>query len=144
MHSKIILICILIMIILASCSCIYYYKDYSLFLKLNHEITIQKVSKLVYRAENEGPHFHGDGYYYTVLKYKKRFTKEYLDNYKSGRNISIENAITNILDEIQVPQEKRPNFTKEYYWDRKAVNGNDIYLLYFMEDNSLHIFEDIS
>lgn len=78
MHSKIILICILIMIILASCSCINYYKDYSLFLKLNHEITIPKGSKLVYRAENEGPHFHGDGYYYTVLKYKKDLRKNIL------------------------------------------------------------------
>ena len=120
-------------------SCINYYKDYSLFLKLNHEITIPKGSKLVYRAENEGPLFMEMGIITQYLNIK-RFTKEYLDNYKSGRNISIENAITNILDEIQVPQEKT-NLQKSIIGIEKQLTVMT-YIYYILWRQSLHIFED--
>jgi len=41
--------------------------------------------------------------------------------------------------------EKKPDFSKEYYWYKKSGDNdlrNKLYLIYFKENNLLHIIED--
>lgn len=132
-------ICLVLMITLNIC-----FLDYNKVLESNWGILLPKGHKEIYSIDT-GDSFLGDGQRYHVFGYKEKLKQEEIEKFSSKRNIKMEEEAEGILIQLGVSKEKRPDFSKEYYWYKKVHDIDslsNLYLIYGSEDNVVYIIEE--
>lgn len=132
-------ICLLLMFTVNVC-----FLDYNKVLESNWGILLAKGYKEVYSTDT-GDSFLGDGQRYHVFGYKEKLKQEEIEKFSSKRNIKVEEEAEGILIQLGVSKEKRPDFSKEYYWYKKVDDTdsrNNLYLIYVIEDNRVYVIEE--
>lgn len=142
--NLVVITCVFLMFILSACSSGYNITGYNIIIEINWGISLPKSYEEIFSADS-GASFHGDGERYHVFKYKEKLKQMEIGKYNSEKNNNVEDEVEEILNSLQVSNQKKPDFSKEYYWYRK--NGDDdsrnkLYLIYFNEDNVLHVIEE--
>ncbi|MBU5676866.1 hypothetical protein KQI88_10595 [Alkaliphilus sp. MSJ-5] len=133
-----VIICLLLMSTLSACS-----SDYSESIEINWGISLPKGYEELFSVDS-GASFHGDGDRYHVFSYKEELKQSEIEKFSSEKNPYVEDEVEKILNSLQVSNEQKPDFSKEYYWYRKNGDNdsrNKLYLIYFNEDNILHVIE---
>lgn len=121
--------------------------DYSKILKANWGFSIPSESRYseIY-SKDSGMSFHGDGIRYHIFSYKKEEAINEMVMWQSTEQSTVfcgsySEAATERLDEIDVPLEKRPNYTECCYWYQTQNDHSEIIIfldkgqkkLYFVE-----------
>ena len=121
--------------------------SYSSTLEANWGISLPRKARLteVYQQDS-GTSFHGDGVRYHVFSY---IHEDYIDpmfpwsptesptNYSANTSEAAEAW----LDEIDVPNEERPNYENCSSWYKSQEDNSEIILLWDKELNRLYIIE---
>lgn len=137
-------ICILILFGIAGWQIL---SDYSRVLDANWGISlpIKSLYSEVYEKDS-GASFHGDGIRYHVFSYKY---EDYIDLMFAWRiqedktlfRNSFSETASEWLDEINVPEELRPNYEKCFYWYKALEDNSQIIVFWNKEENRLYIVE---
>ena len=137
--SVIFLIAVLLLIVLITRGS----NSYLNTLKKNWDIVISQKSEILYETEEKANIF-GDGCRYHILGCDIKNVSTAI-SFKPYAEISSENAseITDILDSLGVPNEKRPKSVDLYY---NAVSGkgaasDELYLLADADEHILYVIE---
>lgn len=101
----------------------------------------------VYEADS-GASFHGDGVRYHVFSYKY---EDYIDlmfawsgtEHETHFYSSVSEAADAWLDEIQVPDAKRPNYPDCFSWHRSKEDHSEIIFFWDNDLNRLYIIENL-
>lgn len=132
-------ICLLSMITLSAC-----FSDYNKILESNWGILLPKGYKELYSTDS-GDSFLGDGQRYHVFDYEEKLKQEEIEKFSSKKNIKVEEEAEGILIQLGVSKEKRPNFSKEYYWYKKVHyidSRSNLYLIYVFENSMVYVIEE--
>ena len=115
--------------------------SYSRALEANWGISLPWQARMqeVYEKDS-GPSFHGDGVRYHVFSYKYEDYIDLMFAWAFNNADSVGESADSWLDEIQVPEEKRPDYEQCYYWHR-IKNNNDIIIFWDSEQNLLYVVE---
>lgn len=125
------------------------YADCWTTMRINWKISMPYMS--LYREiyhKDSGPSFNGDGTRYHVFSYRnekyieKMFeweTKEKATEYENSYSEFIETK----LDEIDVPEKERPEYSKCKYWYNKKADDfrDEIVICWNEEINKLYVIE---
>lgn len=118
--------------------------DYSKILKANWGFSIPSESRYseIY-SKDSGMSFHGDGIRYHIFSYKKEEAINEMVMWQSTEQSTVfcssySEAATEWLDEIDVPLEKRPNYTECYYWYQTQNDYNEIII--FLDKNQKKLY----
>lgn len=106
---------------------------------LNWNIRLPFGSKLVYELDS-GASFQGDGVRYHVFRYKSDTSLADCLDWQEPSADAAEDA-NSILDEIDVPEERRTNFSKCPFWYGQQADSTRIYI--FWEKVTLYVVEYI-
>ena len=143
-------ILMLIVVVLVSSWTIYraIVPSYSSVLEANWgiELPIKARCKEVYEADT-GPSFHGDGIRYHVFTYRY---EDYIDlmfawpptKYPTNYYATTSEASEAWLDEIAVPAEERPDYSKCSSWHKSQEDNSEIIFFWDSEQNRLYIVEN--
>ena len=116
--------------------------DYARVLNANWGISLpfKALCSEVYEKDS-GASFHGDGIRYHVFSYKY---EDYIDlMFAWGSNSRYSDTVEEWLDEIEVPEEWRPDYERCFCWD-KVQNDNDQLIIFWDNDkNQLYIVESM-
>jgi hypothetical protein len=134
---------LLVFVFLAISFYIKFNKPYTEIINLNWSIILPKDYKVIYSADS-GPSFNGDGERYHIFEYKN---EENVDNslkWKSEKNDNFELKIKEILDNLNVSNESRPDFQSKYkYYSQMKEDNSEIYLIFMADTKKLYVIEDI-
>ncbi len=121
--------------------------DYSKILKANWGFSIPSESRYseIY-SKDSGMSFHGDGIRYHIFSYKKEEAINEMVMWQSTEQSTVfcssySEAATEWLDEIDVPLEKRPNYTECYYWYQTQNDYNEIIIFLDKSQKKLYFVE---
>ena len=122
--------------------------SYSSVLEANwgFELPVKALCKEVY-SEDTGPSFHGDGIRYHVFSYRY---EDYIDlmfawpptEYPTNHYATTSKAAEAWLDEINVPAEQRPDYSKCCSWHKSQEDNSEIIFFWDSERNHLYIVEN--
>ena len=122
--------------------------SYSTTLKANWGISLPWQARLIEIYEQDsGPSFHGDGVRYHVFSYKY---EDYIDlmfawpptEYPTNHCATTSKAAEAWLDEINVPAEQRPDYSKCCSWHKSQEDNSEIIFFWDSERNHLYIVEN--
>lgn len=127
----------------------FWYTDCWTSMKINWKVSIPYMS--FYREtyhKDSGPSFLGDGTRYHVFSYKnERYIEKEFDwendekatEYKSSYSEFIETK----LDEIEVPEKERPDYSKCKYWYNNDLDDvrDEIVICWNEDENKLYAIE---
>jgi len=99
----------------------------------------------IYRKDS-GPGFHGDGIRYHVFSYKY---EDFIDtlfvwgssDHSTRFHGSLSAAAEDWLDEIEVPEEWRPDYGRCHYRYRAQEDNSELIVFWDSEENRLYIVE---
>lgn len=125
------------------------FTDYSRVLNANWGISLpyKALCSEVY-AKDSGASFHGDGIRYHVFSYKY---EDYIDlmfawssnnNHKTLFHDSYSETAEEWLDELNVPDEWRPDYEKCYYWYKAQEDNSQLIIFWDNDANQLYIAEE--
>lgn len=119
--------------------------DYSATLKANWGFLLPaKAECTELYSKDSGASFLGDGVRYHIFSCEEG---KYIDTFFSWKSTEegMENhypdQVTEWLEEIEVPVEKLPDFSKCRYWYQSKEDGSEIVLLWNSEENVLYVAE---
>ena len=121
--------------------------SYSVAIKANWGISLpyKALCTEVY-AKDSGPSFQGDGIRYHVFEYKY---EDYIDlmfawsqaEHETGYFASVSAAAESWLDEIEVPQEQRPDYAACGSWHMEKDGGDTILFFWDSQRNRIYTVE---
>lgn len=122
--------------------------SYSSTLEANWVISLPRRARLteIYQKDS-GASFHGDGVRYHVFSYKY---EDYIDlmfawppnKYPTNYYATTSEASEAWLDEIAVPAEERPDYSKCSSWHKSQEDNSEIIFFWDSEQNRLYIVEN--
>lgn len=149
MKKKLIVAAALVLVIVAI-ACLFSIRPrYASVLKANWDITLpfKALCQEVYKRDS-GASFHGDGIRYHVFSYRY---EDYIDlmfawgsqEKKTIFHSSYSQAIAAWLDEIEVPEEQRPNGHRGScaYWYASQHDNSEIIIVWNDDLNRLYVVE---
>lgn len=123
------------------------FPSYASTIKSNWGISLPIKAVLTETYEKDsGASFHGDGIRYHVFSYKY---EDYIDlmfawtpnEHKTNFYPTTREAAEACLDEIDVPADERPDYSKCYSWSKSQDDNIEIIFLWDNEVNKLYIIE---
>ena len=116
--------------------------DYTATVALNWGLSLPSGSQCVYEADS-GSSFHGDGERYHVLEYAGDGRLEQALAEQATPLPSAENPVTEILDDLSVPADQRPDFADcgVFTADHPSDDRNRLYLLVNSAGTRLYVVE---
>ena len=124
------------------------FPSYASIIKSNWDISLPIKAVLTETYEKDsGASFHGDGVRYHVFSYKY---EDYIDlmfawtpnEHKTNFYPTSREAAEAWLDEIDVPADERPDYSKCYSWSKSQNDNSEIIFLCDNELNKLYIIEN--
>lgn len=122
--------------------------SYSSTLEANWGISLPRRARLteIYQKDS-GASYHGDGVRYHVFSYKY---EDYIDlmfawpptKYPTNYYATTSEASEAWLDEIAVPAEERPDYSKCSSWHKSQEDNSEIIFFWDSEQNRLYIVEN--
>ena len=122
--------------------------SYSVAIEANWGISLpyKALCSQVY-AKDSGPSFLGDGVRYHVFEYKY---EDYIDlmfawsaaEHETLHYASVSEAADTWLDEIEVPDDMRPDYDACGSWHRSKEDNSEIIFFWDSERNLLHVVEN--
>ena len=122
------------------------YSDYGRVMEANWGFALPEEAGIqeVFEAD-EGPSFHGDGIRYHVFSYEQEapiqeMTKWQTEDPRVGSSYTAK--AEKWLDEIQVPQEERPDYSAcVFYEQRRQLETDEMLLCWNQEQGRLYVLE---
>ena len=121
--------------------------SYSHTMKINWGISlpVKALCTEVYEKDS-GSSFHGDGIRYHVFSYKY---EDYIDlmfawshtEFNTIFHGSYSEAATEWLDEIDVPDDQRPNYENCCYWYKSQEDNSELIIFWDNSTNLLYVVE---
>lgn len=147
MKKKAVLAVTVLMVILAVFGISRLFPSYSSVIKSNWGITLPVKAILTETYEKDsGASFHGDGVRYHVFSYKY---EDYIDlmfawtpnEHKTNFYPTTREAAEVWLDEIDVPSNERPDYSKCCSWSKSQDDNSEIIIFWDNNLNKLYIVE---
>ena len=148
MKKKIILTTGILIILIIVIGISRLFPSYASIIKSNWGISLPIKAVLTETYEKDsGASFHGDGVRYHVFSYKY---EDYIDlmfawtpnEHKTNYYSTTNEAAEAWLDEIDVPADERPDYSKCYSWSKSQDDNSEIIFLWDNELNKLYIVEN--
>ena len=116
--------------------------DYMRTVNLNWELNLPASQGCLYETDS-GASFHGDGERYHVLEYAGDGRLEQALAEQATPLPSAENPVTEILDDLSVPADQRPDFADcgVFTADHPSDDRNRLYLLVNSAGTRLYVVE---
>lgn len=116
--------------------------DYMRTVNLNWELDLPTSQGCLYETDS-GANFHGDGERYHVLEYAGDGRLEQALAEQATPLPSAENPVTEILDDLSVPADQRPDFADcgVFTADHPSDDRNRLYLLVNSAGTRLYVVE---
>ena len=116
--------------------------DYMRTVNLNWELDLPTSQGCLYETDS-GASFHGDGERYHVLEYAGDGRLEHALAEQATPLPSAENPVTEILDDLSVPVDQRPDFADcgVFTADHPSDDRNRLYLLVNSAGTRLYVVE---
>lgn len=116
--------------------------DYMRTVNLNWELDLPASQGCLYETDS-GASFHGDGERYHVLEYAGDGRLEQALAEQATPLPSAENPVTEILDDLSVPADQRPDFADcgVFTADHPSDDRNRLYLLVNSAGTRLYVLE---
>lgn len=116
--------------------------DYMRTVNLNWELDLPASQGCLYETDS-GASFHGDGERYHVLEYAGDGRLEQALAEQATPPPSAENPVTEILDDLSVPADQRPDFADGgvFTADHPSDDRNRLYLLVNSAGTRLYVVE---
>lgn len=142
-----IIIGVVVLIIVVEIAMIWHRRsDYNFIMTFNWGIALPYKSHYTetYEADS-GPSFHGDGTRYHVYYCENA---EAIDNWQlwraESKSIHYESysiAVSKWLDEIDVPSEKRPEYSECVFWYNAHMDTSEIIVLWNRTEKTVYVVE---
>ena len=148
MKKRALTIAVILIVILTGIGILKLFPSYASTIKSNWDISLPIKAVLTETYEKEsGASFHGDGVRYHVFSYKY---EDYIDlmfawtpnEHKTNFYPTTREATEAWLDEIDVPADERPDYSKCYSWSKSQDDNSEIIFLCDNELNKLYIVEN--
>lgn len=147
MKKRALTIAVILIVILTGIGILKLFPSYASTIKSNWDISLPIKAVLTETYEKDsGASFHGDGVRYHVFSYKY---EDYIDlmfawtpnEHKTNFYPTTREAAEAWLDEIDVPADERPDYSKCYSWSKSQDDNSEIIFLCDNESNKLYIVE---
>ena len=117
-------------------------EDYTRVVNLNWELDLPASQGCLYETDS-GASFHGDGERYHILEYAGDGRLEQALAEQATPLPSAENPVTEILDDLSVPADQRPDFADcgVFTADHPSDDRNRLYLLVNSAGTRLYVVE---
>ena len=148
MKKRALTIAVILIVILTGIGILKLFPSYASTIKSNWDISLPIKAVLTETYEKDsGASFHGDGVRYHVFSYKY---EDYIDlmfawtpnEHKTNFYPTTREAAEAWLDEIDVPADERPDYSKCYSWSKSQDDNSEIIFLCDNELNKLYIVEN--
>ena len=147
MKKRALTIAVILIVILTGIGILKLFPSYASTIKSNWDISFPIKAVLTETYEKDsGVSFHDDGVRYHVFSYKY---EDYIDlmfawtpnEHKTNFYPTTREAAEAWLDEIDVPADERPDYSKCYSWSKSQDDNSEIIFLCDNESNKLYIVE---
>ena len=148
MKKKAVLTVTILMVLIVVVGITRLFPSYASTIKSNWDISLPIKAVLTETYEKDsGASFHGDGIRYHVFSYKY---EDYIDlmfawtpnEHKTNFYPTTREAAEVWLNEIDVPADERPDYSKCYFWSKSQEDNSEIIFLWDNELNKLYIIEN--
>lgn len=148
MKKRALAIATVLIVILTGIGILKLFPSYASVIKSNWGISLPIKAVLTETYEKDsGASFHGDGVRYHVFSYKY---EDYIDlmfawtpnEHKTNFYPTSREAAEAWLDEIDVPADERPDYSKCYSWSKSQADNSEIIVFWDSESNKLYIIEN--
>ena len=148
MKKRALTIAVILIVILTGIGILKLFPSYASTIKSNWDISLPIKAVLTETYEKDsGASFHGDGVRYHVFSYKY---EDYIDlmfawtpnEHKTNFYPTTREATEAWLDEIDVPADERPDYSKCCSWSKSQDDNSEIIFLCDNELNNLYIVEN--
>ena len=148
MKKRDLAIATILIVILTGIGILKLFPSYASTIKSNWNISLPIKAVLTETYEKDsGASFHGDGVRYHVFSYKY---EDYIDlmfawtpnEHKTNFYPTTREAAEAWLDEIDVPAEQRPDYSKCCSWSKSQDDNSEIIIFWDNELNKLFIVEN--
>lgn len=147
MIKRALAIAAILIVILTGIGILKLFPSYASTIKSNWDISLPIKAVITETYEKDsGASFHGDGVRYHVFSYKY---EDYIDlmfawtpnEHKTKFYPTTREAAEAWLDEIDVPADERPDYSKCYSWSKSQDDNSEIIIFWDNELNKLYILE---
>ncbi|MBQ7862036.1 MAG: hypothetical protein IJ349_07540 [Clostridia bacterium] len=148
MKKRALTIAVILIVVLAGFGILKLFPSYASTIKSNWDISLPIKAVLTETYEKDsGASFHGDGVRYHVFSYKY---EDYIDlmfawtpnEHKTNFYPTTREAAEAWLDEIDVPDEERPDYEKCCSWSKSQDDNSEIIIFWDNELNKIFIVEN--
>ena len=148
MKKRALTIAVILIVILTGIGMLKLFPSYASTIKSNWDISLPIKAVLTETYEKDsGASFHGDGVRYHVFSYKY---EDYIDlmfawtpnEHKTNFYLTTREATEAWLDEIDVPADERPDYSKCCSWSKSQDDNSEIIIFWDNELNKLFIVEN--
>ena len=148
MKKKAVLTVTILMVLIVVVGITRLFPSYASTIKSNWDISLPIKAVLTETYEKDsGASFHGDGIRYHVFSYKY---EDYIDlmfawtpnEHKTNFYPTTREAAEVWLNEIDVPADERPDYSKCYSWSKSQEDNSEIIFLWDNELNKIYIIEN--
>ena len=135
-------IAVILIIILTGIGILRLFPSYASTIKSNWDISLPIKAVLTETYEKDsGSSFHGDGVRYHIFSYKYEDYIDLMFAWTPNEHKTRE-AAEAWLDEIDVPAEQRPDYSKCCSWSKSQDDNSEIIIFWDNELNKLYIVEN--
>ena len=147
MKKRALTIAAILIVILTGIGILKLFPSYASTIKSNWDVSLPIKAVLTETYEKDsGASFHGDGIQYHVFSYKY---EDYIDlmfawtpnEHKTNFYPTTREAAEAWLDEIDVPADERPDYSKCCSWSKSQDDNSEIIIFWDNELNKLFIVE---
>lgn len=139
--KKPLILCVVVILLAGMIAVGHVLKDDSWVLWGNWGLVFPKDAECtqIYKKTSE-PSFHGDGIRYHVFRCKNADAMQTAFEWKEISDESIE-TIESWLESIEVPPERRTDFSKCVYEYRSQQDGSELFLLWNSQNSEIYVVE---
>lgn len=145
-HKKVLIITLIVLAAIAAVftglyGAGYYYFSDARIIEQNWNVVLPSDMKEVYGKS--GPtDFQGHGSTYSVYKLKDSSAK-ILDGVSAAKNADMEQAVTDILNDIGVSKDQYPNFSATYRWKIISQYTYKLYVIFDPDHSLIYLVSNI-
>ena len=148
MKKRALAISAILIVMLTGIGILKLFPSYVSVIKSNWDISLPIKAVLTETYEKDsGASFHGDGVRYHVFSYKY---EDYIDlmfawtsnEHKTNFYPTSREAAEAWLDEVDVPADERPDYSKCCSWSKSQADNSEIIVFWDSESNKLYIIEN--
>jgi len=119
---------------------------YTSVIQINWKLSLPTNYIEIYEKDS-GPSPHGDGTRYHIFQYEETATMNNLFSWSHGgfeTNYadSCKDAVTELLESLEVPQEYYPDFQKGRYWYKNKEDSSELILCWNAQTGVLYVVEN--